>query len=286
MAEFKPIKCLSSKLDNITKKEGQFIVTTDTKKIYLDIDNYTRIEFYEENEDDLPFLYQLKYTTISNSEVAILNINDEINLQNGQSLRDSFNSIGRNSIVTLEMRGRGFKNIQNFDSMFGDFYPAIFSNLAKLIIKFNTNNMTTCVRMFNGCSNLNIPVPNFNTSLVTNMAHMFQGCKKIKNIPNFNTNNVTNLSGTFRNCFNLHDFPQWNTIKVTNVSQMFMGCNNLVSSQNMSNIINMLLNSQVPNSYKNITNTNTKSPFFGTNFKTSVLTVNEISKLSSAGWNY
>lgn len=35
MAEFKPIKTISSKLNNITKKEGQFIITTDTKKNLL-----------------------------------------------------------------------------------------------------------------------------------------------------------------------------------------------------------------------------------------------------------
>lgn len=45
MAEFKPIKTISSKLNNITKKEGQFIITTDTKKIYYDKDATSRIEF-------------------------------------------------------------------------------------------------------------------------------------------------------------------------------------------------------------------------------------------------
>lgn len=44
MAKFKPYKIESSQLNDLTKAEGQFIVTTDTKKIYLDKDNSNRIE--------------------------------------------------------------------------------------------------------------------------------------------------------------------------------------------------------------------------------------------------
>lgn len=42
MALFKPYKIQSSQLNSLPKKEGQFIITTDTKKIYLDINNTTR----------------------------------------------------------------------------------------------------------------------------------------------------------------------------------------------------------------------------------------------------
>lgn len=44
MAKFKPYKIESSQLEDLSISEGQFIVTTDTNKIYLDEDNATRIE--------------------------------------------------------------------------------------------------------------------------------------------------------------------------------------------------------------------------------------------------
>ena len=44
MAKFKPYKIESSQLENLSVSEGQFIVTTDTQKVYLDEDSTTRIE--------------------------------------------------------------------------------------------------------------------------------------------------------------------------------------------------------------------------------------------------
>lgn len=43
MAKFKPYKILSSKLSSLAKKEGQLIITTDDKKIYLDESSTNRI---------------------------------------------------------------------------------------------------------------------------------------------------------------------------------------------------------------------------------------------------
>ena len=43
MAKFKPYKLLSSKLSSLPIVEGQLILTTDTKKLYFDIDSKTRI---------------------------------------------------------------------------------------------------------------------------------------------------------------------------------------------------------------------------------------------------
>lgn len=43
MAKFQPYKISSSQLSQLAKKEGQLILTTDTKKLYLDVDNSTRI---------------------------------------------------------------------------------------------------------------------------------------------------------------------------------------------------------------------------------------------------
>lgn len=44
MAKFKPYKIESSQLENLSVSEGQFIVTTDTQKVYLDEDSTNRIE--------------------------------------------------------------------------------------------------------------------------------------------------------------------------------------------------------------------------------------------------
>ena len=44
MALFKPVKTTNSSLSSLTIKEGQLVVTTDTKKLYFDHDNNNRIE--------------------------------------------------------------------------------------------------------------------------------------------------------------------------------------------------------------------------------------------------
>ena len=48
MALFKPWKGLSTNLDSLPKKEGQFIVTTDDEAIYLDISSKRRIRIDQE----------------------------------------------------------------------------------------------------------------------------------------------------------------------------------------------------------------------------------------------
>lgn len=47
MAKFKPYKIESNQLTNLPIAEGHFIVTTDTKRIYLDKDSSNRIRLEE-----------------------------------------------------------------------------------------------------------------------------------------------------------------------------------------------------------------------------------------------
>lgn len=47
MALFKPYKITSSQLNSLPIQEGQFIITTDTNKVYVDINNSTRKEYAE-----------------------------------------------------------------------------------------------------------------------------------------------------------------------------------------------------------------------------------------------
>ena len=53
MALFKPYKITSDKLEDLAIKEGQLIVTTDTKKLYVDVSATERIEVAADAEVDL-----------------------------------------------------------------------------------------------------------------------------------------------------------------------------------------------------------------------------------------
>lgn len=48
MALFKPYKIQSSQLNSLPKTEGQLIVTTDDKALYIDISNSQRIKVYSD----------------------------------------------------------------------------------------------------------------------------------------------------------------------------------------------------------------------------------------------
>lgn len=51
MAQFKPYKILSTELDSLPILEGQYIITTDNRKQYLDISNTTRILIGTDNSN-------------------------------------------------------------------------------------------------------------------------------------------------------------------------------------------------------------------------------------------
>ena len=53
MAQFKPYKILSTELDNLPILEGQYIITTDDRKQYLDINNTERIAINENNDYEI-----------------------------------------------------------------------------------------------------------------------------------------------------------------------------------------------------------------------------------------
>lgn len=50
MALFKPYKILNSQLSSLPVREGQLIITTDDKAIYLDISNSQRIKISDDIE--------------------------------------------------------------------------------------------------------------------------------------------------------------------------------------------------------------------------------------------
>ena len=56
MAEFKPYQILSTQLDTFPIKQGQFILTTDTKMLYVDISETERI-LIDEKSHIAPKIY-------------------------------------------------------------------------------------------------------------------------------------------------------------------------------------------------------------------------------------
>ena len=53
MALFKPYKITSDKLEDLAIQEGQIVITTDTKKLYVDVSSTKRIEITADAEIDL-----------------------------------------------------------------------------------------------------------------------------------------------------------------------------------------------------------------------------------------
>ena len=155
------------------------------------------------------------------------------------------------------------------------------------LTNFNTNNVTNMSNMFYKCSNLTGNIPNFNTNNVTNMQRMFYDCSNLTgNIPNFNTGNVIKMSSMFYNCLNLTggNFNFTTVSKVTNMSNMFYGCNNL-NQDALNSIYNMCINATSV-SQKNLSNSSSYSPLYGTKFNNSYIPSSFKTRLTAAGWTY
>ena len=59
----KPFETTDAKLETIPIQEGQMLYTTDTLKIYLDIDDNTRLEMYSKPDEVIDYIYKITYTT-------------------------------------------------------------------------------------------------------------------------------------------------------------------------------------------------------------------------------
>ena len=174
-------------------------------------------------------------------------------------------------------------NIPNFNTINVTNMVRTFSQTGiNTIPNFNTSNVTNMGFMFMSCYNLE-SIPNFNTINVKYMSGTFIDCA-ITNVPNFDTSNVVEMASTFWNCTNLTDVPQFNTSNVNTMGGMFGGCNNL-SNASIQNIINMCLNSNVPEENRTLVTDAYSSPFFQTQFDNSYYT-NRLTELDTAGWTY
>ncbi len=79
MAFVKHFKVTESQLSLVPKQEGQIIFTTDTKKIFLDVDNVTRTEIIK---DELVTEAEMSKELIDKFSKVSKLIQDEINKKN------------------------------------------------------------------------------------------------------------------------------------------------------------------------------------------------------------
>ena len=114
------------------------------------------------------------------------------------------------------------------------------SDIDDLISYSDTENVTSMVRIFKGCTNLQT-IPLLNTGKVTSMYSMFEDCTNLQTIPQLDTDNVENMGSMFRNCTNLQTIPRLNTNNVVSMIDMFRGCNNLqtIPQLNTDNVSHM-----------------------------------------------
>lgn len=201
MAEFKPIKCLSSQLNFIPIKEGQFICTTDNGKIYLDIDFLNRIECIN-NTINKP--YEINIYSLTNGS-SLYNI-DTIYGNTSNELRTNLVSvIGPKFFLQTDdsilIRG-DIDKIENWSESFayGSYYRG--KKLNNTIMDFSKIIPTDISRMFES-SQFDSNIPNFDTSKVTNMANFCYNSTFNGTVPDFNYYNVTNTYQAFANCKNI-----------------------------------------------------------------------------------
>lgn len=75
MALFKPYKIQSSQLNSLPKKEGQLIVTTDDKALYIDISNSQRIKVYSDELARIDSLEGIEFAIVESLPTE--NINED-----------------------------------------------------------------------------------------------------------------------------------------------------------------------------------------------------------------
>lgn len=127
MAQFKPYKITSSQLDDLEKSEGQFIVTTDTQKIYLDEDALNRIEL---GGSDVPEMTILSYgystwndflTAYGTNSIVYCRASSNSNPATGSQNRLAFMAYVNNQTNPTEVEFQYYRSVATHtDSQQGD----------------------------------------------------------------------------------------------------------------------------------------------------------------------
>ena len=97
MALFKPWKGLSTNLDSLPKREGQFIITTDDEAIYLDISNKRRIRV----DQEFKIVNELPVENIDPNAVYLISNGADVFTQ--YIYRDKWYQIGSGTQYSLEL---------------------------------------------------------------------------------------------------------------------------------------------------------------------------------------
>ena len=122
-------------------------------------------------------------------------------------------------------------NLDNAKKMFSNINKLININFTRM---FNTENMISMRKMFQGCVNLqSIGLTNFKTGKVEDFSFMFDGCSSLSNInvSFFDTKNAKDISNMFLNCKSLKSISLKNfvTDQVVDMGGLFSGCSSLSS---------------------------------------------------------
>jgi hypothetical protein len=211
----------------------------------------------------------------------------------------------------------------NFDNpMLGETITNTYSmfesssiNNASQFIQLNLPNLTSMSRMFHSCKQLepDFVLQNVTYDKLTSMGGMFTSCDSLQTVtlsdismPVFNNfyecfrlcNNLTtvnlsnistnatsvNVRTMFIQCNNLTDVVMTNFLNnVKDVGGMFFYCNNL-TDESIDNIITWLLTNTAP-TYKNLSTSNSNSPFWNTSINSSRY-ASRLQELTDAGWTY
>lgn len=224
MAQFKPIKCLSTKLDSLSKVEGQLIFTIDTKKIYLDVDNLTRIEYIQNGASSItpestfdsskyPYV-KVSYINKNTETVPFSSLNFQNTLFGSQIEKIDFLTYFNNTWPIDFIGGSSgmwytsnLKTVSNLDLSEIQQTRVGFSSSG--IYQFSDildlSNVVNAVGMFGYCYNLQeCIITNLNNCL--NMSGMFQNCSSLTKVHLGNFSKVQDMSDTFKNCYILKDF--------------------------------------------------------------------------------
>ena len=121
--------------------------------------------------------------------------------------------------------------ITSFSSFFDNCEQLTSVNMGS----WDTSNMATMTRMFQGCVRVTTLNPPTDTAKVRSMNATFQNCVSVTslNLGQWITSNVEDMSYMFYYCSKLEslDVSSFNTYKVNNMASMFQGCGKL---QNIS----------------------------------------------------
>ena len=246
----KPFETTDAKLETIPIQEGQMLYTTDTLKIYLDIDDNTRLEMYSKPDEVIDYIYKITYTTLDNPTFPITEkIIQEDGSKKGNVLRNFItNTIGSNNFINI-VELKGTQNIVNFQGMFSNFYNLYsicdfdITNATSLhLLFYNSPNFTECNLKWdwNKCTNIShifektsiINMPNWNLNNINDSSFALCYCNQINNIiPNFNLSNCTETAGMFSQCKKLTgSIPNFDLSNCSNTTAMFYNCSNLTGN--------------------------------------------------------